>query len=58
MSDVPGTTRDVIEDTLIIDGLKFRFIDTAGLRKTNDKIESLGIKKQRKIKKQSSFISI
>ena len=52
MSDIPGTTRDVIEDTLIIDGLKFRFIDTAGLRKTNDKIESLGIKKAKeKIKK-------
>ena len=52
VSDVPGTTRDVIEDTLIIDGLKFRFIDTAGLRKTNDKIESLGIKKAKeKIKK-------
>ena len=52
VSDIPGTTRDVIEDTLIIDGLKFRFIDTAGLRKTNDKIESLGIKKAKeKIKK-------
>ena len=52
LSDIPGTTRDVIEDTLIIDGLKFRFIDTAGLRKTNDKIESLGIKKAKeKIKK-------
>ena len=52
VSDIPGTTRDVIEDTLIIDGLKFRFIDTAGLRKTNDKIESLGIEKAKeKIKK-------
>jgi len=52
VSDIPGTTRDIIEDTLIIDGLKFRFIDTAGLRKTNDKIESLGIEKAKeKIKK-------
>ena len=52
VSDIPGTTRDVIEDTLILDGLKFRFIDTAGLRKTNDKIESLGIEKAKeKIKK-------
>ena len=52
VSDIPGTTRDIIEDTLIMDGLKFRFIDTAGLRKTNDKIESLGIEKAKeKIKK-------
>ena len=52
VSDIPGTTRDIIEDTLIIDGLKFRFIDTAGLRRTNDKIESLGIEKAKeKIKK-------
>lgn len=52
VSDIPGTTRDIIEDTLILDGLKFRFIDTAGLRKTKDKIESLGIKKAKeKIKK-------
>jgi len=52
VSDIPGTTRDIIEDTLIINGLKFRFIDTAGLRKTNDKIESLGIEKAKeKIKK-------
>ena len=52
VSDIPGTTRDIIEDTLIINGLKFRFIDTAGLRKTKDKIESLGIKKAKeKIKK-------
>ena len=39
VSDIPGTTRDIIEDTLILDGLKFRFIDTAGLRKSNNKIE-------------------
>ncbi len=52
VSDIPGTTRDVIEDTLIIDGLKFRFIDTAGLRKTNDKIESLGIKKAKEKNKK------
>ena len=52
VSNIPGTTRDIIEDTLIIDGLKFRFIDTAGLRKTNDEIESLGIEKAKeKIKK-------
>ena len=44
VSDIPGTTRDTIEDTLTIKGLKFRFIDTAGLRShSNDIIENLGI---------------
>lgn len=45
VSDIPGTTRDTIEDTIVIDGLEFRFIDTAGLRDTTDVIESLGIKR-------------
>jgi len=45
VSDIPGTTRDTIEDTLSIEGIEFRFIDTAGLRETTDVIESLGIKK-------------
>jgi tRNA modification GTPase len=45
VSDIPGTTRDVVEDTIIIDGIQYRFIDTAGLRDTNDFIEKLGIKK-------------
>ncbi|HUX97644.1 MAG TPA: tRNA uridine-5-carboxymethylaminomethyl(34) synthesis GTPase MnmE [Bacteroidales bacterium] len=45
VSDIPGTTRDTIEDTIVIEGLEFRFIDTAGLRDTTDVIESLGIKK-------------
>jgi len=43
VSEIAGTTRDVIEDTLQIDGYLFRFIDTAGLRETSDKIESIGI---------------
>ena len=43
VSDIPGTTRDAIEDVIIIDGIKYRFIDTAGLRKTKDIIESKGI---------------
>ena len=43
VSEIPGTTRDSIEDSLIIDGIKFRFTDTAGLRETNDIIESKGI---------------
>jgi tRNA modification GTPase len=52
VSDIPGTTRDSIEDSLIINGINFRFIDTAGLRETNDIIESKGIEKTKeKIKK-------
>ena len=45
VSNIPGTTRDVIEDTLIIQGISFRFIDTAGLRETEDVIEAMGVKK-------------
>lgn len=43
VSDVQGTTRDAIEDTINIDGVSFRFIDTAGIRHTSDKIEQMGI---------------
>jgi len=45
VSDIHGTTRDVIEDTINIEGITFRFIDTAGIRETIDKIESLGIER-------------
>ena len=45
VSDVQGTTRDTIEDTLVLGGILFRFIDTAGIRTTADKIESLGIER-------------
>lgn len=45
VSDIHGTTRDVIEDTVNIGGITFRFIDTAGIRETNDAIESLGIER-------------
>ena len=45
VSDIAGTTRDSIEDTLVIEGLKFRFIDTAGLRETTDTIEAFGVQK-------------
>ena len=45
VSDVHGTTRDIIEDTVDINGVCFRFIDTAGLRKTDDTIESQGIER-------------
>jgi len=45
VSPIAGTTRDSIEDTLILDGVQFRFIDTAGLRQTEDTIESIGVAK-------------
>lgn len=45
VSDIAGTTRDVIEDTVILDGIEFRFIDTAGIRETQDRIEILGIER-------------
>ena len=45
VSDIHGTTRDVIEDTINIGGVTFRFVDTAGIRETNDTIESLGIER-------------
>ncbi|MFN8254215.1 MAG: tRNA uridine-5-carboxymethylaminomethyl(34) synthesis GTPase MnmE [Bacteroidales bacterium] len=45
VSEIAGTTRDAIEDVLNIDGILFRFIDTAGLRQTDDTIENLGIEK-------------
>ena len=45
VSNIAGTTRDAIEDELIIEGIKFRFIDTAGIRQTDDTVESIGIEK-------------
>jgi tRNA modification GTPase len=45
VSDIAGTTRDVIEDEMVIKGVSYRFIDTAGIRETTDEIESIGIQK-------------
>jgi len=45
VSEIAGTTRDIVEDKLIINGVMFRFIDTAGIRKTDNKIENIGIDK-------------
>ena len=45
VSDIHGTTRDVIEDTTLIDGITFRFIDTAGIRKTDEIVENIGIER-------------
>ena len=57
VSEIPGTTRDTIEDIVNIEGLQFRFIDTAGLRETNDKIEYIGVEKAiEKVKKARILI--
>ncbi len=45
VSDIPGTTRDAIEDEIVINGVVFRFIDTAGIRETENVVETIGIKK-------------
>jgi tRNA modification GTPase len=47
VTDIAGTTRDAIEDTMVINGIKFRFIDTAGIRETADTVESIGIEKSK-----------
>jgi len=58
VSDIPGTTRDSIEDTIIIDGVAFRFIDTAGLRSSDDEVENIGIERTHEKIKSSKSINI
>lgn len=56
VSDIHGTTRDVIEDTVNIQGMTFRFIDTAGIRETTDTIEALGIERTFQKLNQASIV--
>lgn len=56
VSEIPGTTRDFIEDELNIGGISFRFIDTAGLRHTEDKIEAIGVQRTHEKMQQASLI--
>ncbi len=56
VSDIPGTTRDVIEDEIVLGGINFRFIDTAGLRETEDIIEAMGVERTRERMKKASLI--
>lgn len=56
VSDIPGTTRDFIEDEIHIEGISFRFIDTAGIREARDKIEAIGIERTRSKMKAASII--
>ena len=56
VSDIQGTTRDTIEDTLVLDGVLFRLIDTAGLRETNDTLENMGIARSREAASKAQII--
>jgi tRNA modification GTPase len=56
VSEIPGTTRDVIEDEIIIEGVLFRFIDTAGIRTTTDVIEQIGVNKAFEVIKKSAIV--
>ena len=56
VSDIAGTTRDTIEDVLVLDGMAFRFIDTAGLRKTDDVVENIGIERSFKSIREASIV--
>ena len=56
VSDIQGTTRDTVEDTLVLDGMLFRFIDTAGMRQTDDTIESLGIERSRQAAQKAAVL--
>ncbi len=56
VSNIPGTTRDFIEDEVTIGGINFRFIDTAGLRETTDTIEAIGVKRTQEQMQKASLI--
>lgn len=56
VSEIAGTTRDVIEDEMVLGGINFRFIDTAGLRETHDVIEAMGVERTRDRMKKASII--
>jgi tRNA modification GTPase len=56
VSDIPGTTRDVIEDELFLDGIRFRLIDTAGLRQATDQIEAIGIERTQQKMRDAALV--
>ena len=56
VTEIAGTTRDVIEDVLFIEGIKFRFIDTAGIRATKDIVESIGIERSKDAMRRAEIV--
>jgi len=56
VSEIPGTTRDVIEDEMVLGGISFRFMDTAGLRETSDIVEAIGVERTRESMRKASLI--
>ncbi|MBR5831833.1 MAG: tRNA uridine-5-carboxymethylaminomethyl(34) synthesis GTPase MnmE [Bacteroidales bacterium] len=56
VSDIPGTTRDTIEDAITIDGITFRFIDTAGIRQSDNEIENYGIERTYKAIEKAAIV--
>jgi tRNA modification GTPase len=56
VSDIAGTTRDTIEEELVLDGVRFRFIDTAGLREAQDRVEAIGIEKTKEKVAQAAIL--
>ena len=56
VSDIPGTTRDVIEDVINVDGIAVRFTDTAGIRTTEDKVEAIGVERTMSKMKAASVV--
>ena len=56
VTDIEGTTRDTIEEYVSINGIPFKFVDTAGIRKADNKVEEIGIEKSKKVAKESDLI--
>ncbi len=56
VSDIAGTTRDTIEESVVIDDIKFRFVDTAGLHDTDDRLEQMGIERTERAMRQAQIV--
>ena len=56
VSDIPGTTRDTIEEQFVIDGMMFRLVDTAGIRSTDDEIENAGIERSKEAVRRAMIV--
>ena len=56
VSDVAGTTRDTVEATMVIDGVRFRFVDTAGLHSTDDRLEQMGIERTQRAMNEAHIV--